>query len=120
MRIHTACLRIAIAVTGLIAAAASAVPIVDLDRPGVLEQVQRDHPAHRQRIAEILRVAGDFACHTEQFGRALQAAYDARDGRCESLLMTSLPPKRRLTFTLDGIRYSSIVRVRGSEPIVIR
>ena len=91
---------------------------VDLDRPGAMEAVQRDQPEHFRRIARILSVASEVPCHTEPFGRAVEAKYDARDGHCGLLLKTSYPSKRVLSFTLGTTRYSTIVTMREASKLV--
>lgn len=91
---------------------------VDLDRPGALEAVERDQPGHYRRITEILSVASEMPCHTEQFGRVVEAKYEARDGRCGLMLMTSYPAKRLLTFTLDATRYATVVTMREESRLV--
>jgi hypothetical protein len=91
---------------------------VDLDRPGAMDRVQREHPEHYRRITEILAVASEVPCHTEQFGRAIEAKYDVRDGGCGLLLMTSYPSKRLLSFTLGTTRYSTVVTMRERSELV--
>ena len=39
----------------------------------------------------------------------------ALDQVCVTLLMTSNPPKRRVTFALEGERYVAVVTVKGTE-----
>ena len=34
---------------------------------------------------------------------------------CNAILMTSYPPKRRVTFELEGTSYVSVVTVKGTE-----
>src|SRR6185295_16096271 len=87
----------------------SPIAFIDLDRPGAMEAVQRDQPEHYRRIAQILSVASEVPCQTEQFGRAVEAKYEARDGHCGFLLQTSFPSRRVLSFTLATTRYSTVV-----------
>jgi len=42
---------------------------------------------------------------------------DGRDVSCDFLLLTSNPPKRRLSFTLDNTRYSAIVTITAGPPM---
>jgi hypothetical protein len=91
---------------------------VDLDKPGALEAVQRDQPEHYRRITEILTVANEVPCQTEQFGRVIEAKYEARDGHCGLLLKTSYPAKRELSFTLETTRYSTVVTMRDTSKLV--
>lgn len=91
---------------------------VDLDRPGAMEAVQRDQPEHYRRITEILSVASEVPCQTEQFGRVVEAKYDVRDGHCGLLLKTSYPAKRVLSFTLGTTRYSTVVTMQETSRLV--
>jgi hypothetical protein len=112
---------LALSITSVMAApivVVSPTAYVDLDRPGAMEAVERDQPEHYRRITEILSVASEVPCHTEQFGRAVEAKYEARDGRCGLLLMTSYPSKRLLSFTLGTTRYSTVVTMREASKLV--
>ena len=41
---------------------------------------------------------------------------DGRDISCDMLLLTSNPPKRALSFTLDGTPYVAIVTITADPP----
>jgi hypothetical protein len=41
---------------------------------------------------------------------------DGRDTSCGMLLLTSNPPKRALSFTLDNTRYVAIVTITADRP----
>ena len=88
-----------------------------LDLPGAMEAVKKDQPDHYRRITEILKVASDLPCQEGEFGRVVEAKYEARDGRCSFAVMTSYPPKRRLSFTLGDTRYSTVVTMRETSSV---
>ena len=90
--------------------AASAVTTISLDRPGVLEAIEADNPVHHQRIKGILRASQEMPCERDTLQR-LSVDYDAREARCSTMLMTSLPAKRSLSFILDGQRYVATVEM---------
>ena len=96
----------------------SLITFIDLDKPGVMEAIEQDQPDHHRRIAQILSVASEMPCHTEQFGRAVEARYEAQNAHCGVLLKTSLPSKRLLSFALDGTRYSTVVTMNETSKLV--
>jgi len=61
--------------------------------------------------------AADRLCKTGQ--PKLQNA-DGRDISCALLLLTSNPPKRVLSFTLDATRYIAIVTITADRPEPMR
>jgi len=85
---------------------------IDLDAPGNLEAVERDHPDHYAKIREIL--AEGAACPWGKAGAAwMLARYEVRDIHCENFVLTSFPPKRRVRFSLDDVSYTKIVTMVG-------
>lgn len=100
------------AIAGL-ASAFGAEPI-DLDVPGNLEAIQRDRPAHYAKIQKILAEAPLRAWNAKSVAQWMEIDFDARDVRSSDLMMTSLPPKRRLEFTLDGVSYSKLVTLQSN------
>jgi len=96
----------ALALAALATVAQSSEPI-DLDNPRNLEAVQRDHPKHYAKIQQILadvprQPARDVA-------KWMHTQFDARDVLYTDLLMTSLPAKKRLRFSLDQDAYVATV-----------
>ena len=80
---------------------------VDLDAPGAMERVHATNPTHFDKITKIIEGV------TKQPETAvpgwLQVNFDARDVNYRPVVMTSYPPKRRLTFALDDTRYEAVV-----------
>ncbi|HYC38541.1 MAG TPA: hypothetical protein VEC19_19095 [Usitatibacter sp.] len=98
------------------AVAVAAPPVVDLDRPGVLEAIERDNPELHRRIAILLDQAQAPTC--EHLPQVLKAQLGVEEYRCRSaLFLTSHPAKRRVFFTLEGMGYASnVVQERLAEP----
>ncbi len=86
--------------------------IVNLDKPGMLEAIEKQNPAHHRKILEILRVAQAEPCET--LPRILKTQFDAASAECRSYqLLTSDPPKRHLAFTLaDTVYVTNVVQYK--------
>ena len=85
-------------------AAEKAQQIVNLDSPGMLEAVEKENPEHYRKIVEIIRISQAETCET--LPKILKTRLDVVDFECRSyLLLSSQPPKRHLSFTLDNIGY---------------
>ena len=84
--------------------------IVDLDKPGVLEQLQRDNPKHYEAVTKALRVAQSTPCPKHEV-EALKARYDVDRLSCATALATTHPPKRSVKFSIDGTAYRAVVTI---------
>ena len=91
--------------------------VVELDAPGTLAAIERENPEHSRRIHAILTAASKMPCQDSEFGRVIRTAFDARDGLCTLQLLTSLPAKRVLQFTLDQTHYRATVRVASDGKV---
>ena len=87
---------------------------VDLNQPGALEKLQMERPEHFRAITEVLRVVERVPCHNVEV-RSLEARFDIRDMACSFTLMTSFPPKRRLSFALEGTSYVVVVTLKDTD-----
>lgn len=105
------------AAAGLAPLSASASPAISLDRPGALEAIEASNPEHHQRIVGILHASREMPCSSDRLYR-MQVHYDARDARCGRTILTSLPAKRRLSFTLDGQAYVATVEMAERSRMV--
>lgn len=85
---------------------------VHLDSPADLAQLRERNPEHYARAVRLLAAANRL-CKPGQ--PKLQNA-DGRDISCALLLLTSNPPKRALSFTLDTTRYVAIVTLTSDRP----
>ena len=99
-------------------AAAQSGSVTRLDDKGALEAIQRTNPDHFRRITAILAAAQVLPCANERFAHVIEAAYDARNGRCQLQLLTSYPAQRTLSFSLDQTNYVATVRVRDDSKLM--
>jgi hypothetical protein len=88
-------------------------------RPPVLLYTAQDlailratNPDHYARAARLIAAANRLC----QPGKAQLQDADARDISCELLLLTSNPPKRKLSFVLDWTKYVALVTITGDRP----
>jgi hypothetical protein len=80
-------------------------PYVILDRPAAWERLESERPEHFRVAEEVIRTAQVETCETLPKILKLRLALDSV--ACSSYqLLTSLPPKRHLTFSLEGVTYS--------------
>jgi len=80
---------------------------VDLNKPGALEGLQQSNPTHYDKVRKILE--GVLQQPDAAVPRWIQTTFDGRDVSYAPILMTSDPPKRRLSFALDNTRYEAVV-----------
>ena len=80
---------------------------VDLDEPGALETLQYSNPAHYEKIRKILE--GILLQRDEYVARWIYTDFDGHDVTYVPIVLTSNPPKRRLSFVLDATRYKVAV-----------
>ena len=80
-------------------------PYVELTTPEAWAALEQDRPAHFRAAEDVIRTAQVETCET--LPKILKVRLALDDVQCSSYqLLTSLPPKRRLTFSLDGITYA--------------
>jgi len=78
---------------------------VDLNRDGALEAMRRDDPARYRRVSQAIEAAQVTSCET--LPQVLKTQLDILDTSCSPfLLLTSFPPKSRLSFVIDDTEYS--------------
>ncbi len=95
-------------------AQATAPATVDLNRPGTLDALKASDPQRYDQVSRILQVAERTSCN--YMGPALfkAAGLDVKEAACGALLLTSLPAKRHMTFTIDDTRYTATVSMQDS------
>jgi hypothetical protein len=89
---------------------------VDLDRPGALAEVQRDHPDHCHAIARILNEAPWRK--PQSIAGWVRTAFDARMASAMPV-KTSYPPQARLAFVLGDTEYRTLVTLRNVKPALM-
>ena len=105
--------------TGVTVLALAGVPprhaggVIDLDVPGSLEAIQRSDPNHFARIERILAEVPRRPPSQQAVATWMHAEFQARNVRYVDLVMTSLPPKKRLEFSLDDKSYVKVVTLTG-------
>src|SRR5882724_1152356 len=80
---------------------------VDLDAPGAMERVRAANPSHFDKIVKIIE--GVARQPDSAVPRWMRVNFDAQDVNYRPIVMTSYPPKRRLSFALDDTRYEAVV-----------
>jgi hypothetical protein len=95
-------------------AAGTIAPPVDLNQPGALEKLKAERPSHFRAIEEVLRVVERVPCGNVEV-RSLEVRFDIHDMACNFTMMTSAPPKRRLSFALEGTGYVVVVTLKDTD-----
>ena len=87
-------------------------PPVHLNGAADLAQLRPTNPDHYARAVRLINAANRLC---DPSAPQLQNTAD-HDISCAMLLLTSNPPKRALSFTLDHTRYVAIVTVTADRP----
>ena len=99
--------------TAMVAFAAPPIPTYDLNQPGMLDWLEQDNPAHYTRIVAMLEVAQQRSC--EETERVFKVEYDA-EAHCRAMTtLMSEPPKKHMSFVLDGRRYMKFIAILPRE-----
>lgn len=99
----------------LVSAAVAGQPAaIDLDKPGVIEQLQRDHPQRFEAVSAVLRAWQHMPCKPGEL-ETLRVQFGIKDLECNLLIMTSYPPKRHVAFEFDGARYKATVVLQDMD-----
>ena len=112
-------------VTGFLTSAQGAGRFVDLNKPGAMDQLKRDNPAHYSAVRGI--VDHVFDRPEGMVEKWIRVTYKAEDVGYSPILLASDPPKRSLSFRLDDVRYRTLLTlpreaavaepaVRGERP----
>jgi len=92
----------------MIAGGSNAAGTIDLDDPGKLEAIERDNPDHFSKIERILAEVPRQPPNQKAVAEWMRTRFQARDVQYSDLVMASLPPKKRLRFSLDDTSYVKI------------
>jgi len=87
-------------------------PPVSLNSTVDLARLHATNPDHYARAVRLMKAANTL-CRP---GEPKLQNTDGRDISCAMLLLTSNPPKRALSFTLDNTRYVAIVTITADPP----
>ena len=80
---------------------------VNLNDPDALEALQHSNPTHYEKVRQIME--GLLHQPDATVPRWIQTNFDARDVRYAPIVLTSDPPKKRLSFVLDDTHYEAVV-----------
>lgn len=102
-----------------VVAAGDATPrrTANLNNPGALEALQQSDPTHYDKVRKILD--GILQQPDAAVPRWIQTNFDARNVSYVPILMTSDPPKRRLSFALDDTRYEAVVTLTNVRAEIV-
>jgi hypothetical protein len=85
---------------------------VDLDRPGALDRIEAQDPALYKRLIGVIKAAEMQPC--EHLPKLIEAQFRATLSTCNAYsILTSFPPKIRMSFLVDGTLYVSNVQQPG-------
>lgn len=101
--------------------AASAEPItltrrIDLNARSALERLRVANPAHYQIIQSILSGLSRHSFYDAPHW--IRADFQAKDVFYSFYVLTSYPPQRDLSFTLDSVRYQARVTLMAGGAVV--
>jgi hypothetical protein len=92
-------------------------PPIELD-DDAMAALARSHPTHHRRAVLLLTAAGSARCGSAELKR-IRVQLDVGSMDCSEFLLTSEPPKRRITFTLDRTRYAAVVTLRNADATLV-
>ena len=93
---------VSILLFAVVTAAAHAASSVDLDKPGAMDALARDRPAHHKKVMEGIDKAQTI--HLEPAPVVRDARMDGRS-KDAAILLPSDPAKKRISVFADGIEY---------------
>jgi hypothetical protein len=100
---------------GSFAVADAAAPI-DLDRPGVLHQLRRDQPQRYAAVSAVLRASERAPCEENEI-ELLEARYELKDLDCGTMVITTFPARRHVSFEVQGTRYAATVVLEDTDTV---
>ena len=95
---------------------ADGAPKIDLDRPGVLNQLKQQHPQRYQSVSALLRAYERAPCQGSEI-ELLKTRFNVRDLECGMMVFTSYPARRHVRFELDGVGYKATVVLKGDDKL---
>jgi len=87
-------------------------PPVQLNSTAELARLRETNPDHYTRALRLMAAANTLC----KPGEPKLQNTDGRDISCGVLLLTSNPPKRALSFTLDNTHYVAMVAITADRP----
>ena len=84
---------------------------IDLNAPGVMENLRAKNPRHYEQIQEILNGLEN----QKDVPKWMQATFKAKNVSYSPIFLTTEPPQRNLSFVLEETLYHSVVTVEGNH-----
>jgi hypothetical protein len=89
-------------------------PPVRLDTQQELDNLRAANPSHYARAKRLIAAANTLC--PPGHPRVQSTELSSKRLKCGDLFLTSNPPQREISFTLDGINYAALVRVTADPP----
>jgi len=89
---------------------------INLDQPGVLNELKLQHPQRYQAVSALLRASEHAPCQASEL-EVLKTRFSVRDLECGMVLSTSYPAKRHVSFELDGTQYEATVVLKDAATV---
>ena len=89
---------------------------IDLGAPGALADLELSNPAHHAKVRQILD--GVLRQRDADVPRWMRIQFAATDVTYLPVILTSHPPKRHLSFSLDATRYEILLTLTDVRRIV--
>ena len=86
---------------------------IDLNVPANLEYIKSQYPDHYAKIQRILDELPRQPPNASEVAKWMRTNFEARNVGYSAVVMTSLPPKHEVRFTLDDTMYFAVVTVSG-------
>ncbi|MES2103136.1 MAG: hypothetical protein V4634_03895 [Pseudomonadota bacterium] len=95
---------------------ADAPQVMRIDDAKDLALIRQTRPAHFKKIQQILADIQDQA--EGKVSKWMQTRFDAREISYEPMLLVTAPPKRKLAFRLDDVRYEGVIVMSNYQPLM--
>lgn len=92
------------------------VRIVNLNDHNALAALQHSNPTHYEKIQKILEAVFE---QPDADARWIQTNFDAQNVSYAPILLTSAPPKRRLSFVIDKTLYQASITITAGRGQII-
>jgi hypothetical protein len=91
-------------------------PRINLDQPGVLNELKLQHPQRYQAVSALLRASERAPCQGSKI-ELLKTRFNIKDLECGMMVITSYPARRYVSFELDRISYEATVVLKGDDKL---
>ena len=89
---------------------------VDLGKPGAMEQLAEDNPAHYEVVTQVMEAARHIGC--DGAAQLFKARGASGGVACTNVMvLTSYPPKKRVSVFLDATTYTANVTLEPKQRV---